>query len=127
MLFGSIHWHLYVLYSLVILYLSFLMFSLCSVIVCMGYFDGLLVMLLGGWVSGGCCGGEGFGRFVGVLGIIIWFSVMCFVLSVRGCGWLLHGAMHSWLHLGWQKSCSAMFSALFLVSWSCIICLKVFW
>lgn len=50
MLFGNIHWHKYVLYSMVILYnLSFVMFSLCFSIVCMRYFNGYLLYC---WVGG---------------------------------------------------------------------------
>ena len=91
MLFWSDHWHRYVLNSLVILYLSIVVFDLWFSIVCMGNLSGLFFMLGGRLVCWGCCSGGGCRGFSGILGVSSLLSDMYFVLSVRACGCVLHG------------------------------------
>ena len=78
-----------------------------------GYLSGLFTMLEGGLVGCICCCIDMFRGFIGILGVIVWLFVIYLVFRVRGGGCMLHTFGQSWLQLGWQKSCSAMFNALF--------------
>ncbi len=88
------------LYFLVILYLSFVLFDLCFSILCMGNPSGLFLMLGGGFGCCICCGNGGCRGFSGIMGVNSRLSEMYLALSVRICGCLLHGIEQSWLQLG---------------------------
>ena len=84
---------------LVILYLSFVTFDLCSSIVCMGNLSGLFFILRGGFGCWGCCGVDGVKRFSGIMGVSFMLFDMYFVFSVRARGCLLQGFGQFWLQL----------------------------
>ena len=57
----------------------------------MGNLSGLFFMLGGGLGCWGCCGSGGCKGFSGILGVSSLLSDMYVALSVRACGYLLHG------------------------------------
>ena len=57
---------------------------------------------------GRCIGGRG------MVGDMLLFSKICNFFSMRGLVWMLQGWGHVGWHSGWQKSCLAWFSALFI-------------
>ena len=67
-----------------ILYLSFVLISLWSSIIWIGYLVGLFFMLDGGSGCGGCGGVGGCVGASMVLGSMLWSSVMYSSFSVRG-------------------------------------------
>ena len=91
MLFCTDHWHRYVLYLRVILYLSFVSFDLWFSMLCMGNCSGLFITLGGGCVCCICLGSGVIAGFSIVLGVNVWLFVIYLAFSVRGCGCILHG------------------------------------
>lgn len=78
MLFWTDHWHRYVWYCFVILYLSFVVFDLWFSILCIGNLMGLFFMLGGGFGCWGCCGCGGCKGLTRVLGSNSLLSEMYF-------------------------------------------------
>jgi hypothetical protein len=78
----------------------------------MGNRSGLFFILGGGFGCWGCCGVGGGKGISGIMGVSSLLSDMYLIFSVRACGCLLQGFGQFWLQLWWQKSCSAIFSAL---------------
>ena len=55
----------------------------------------------------------GWGGLFGALGTRCWLFETYFALSVRAGGCLVQGFEQFGVHLGWQNSCSAIWSAFF--------------
>ena len=113
-LFWSDHWHRYVLNFFVFLYLSLISFDLWFNIMWMESLSGLFFVLGGGLGCWDCCGSNGCKGFTCILNVSSLFPDIYLAFNVQACGCVLHRFGQFWLQFCWQKSCSAIRSAVFL-------------
>ena len=88
------------MYVLGMLYVSFVLIVLWDIIVWMGNCNGLFLIIIGGFNSGGVGGIAGGAGVVGCRGVMVWLSDMYLAWSVRVGGCVGHWGGQSGEQLG---------------------------